>query len=157
MQQSPSWETYCRLFGQEILPLFGTPNSFIVFIVANQRTPFWVIRIQSTTKHPTSKKTILILSYYLYMSRDSSVGIATDYELDGWYSIPGKRKIFFSSPRRPDRLWGPPSLLSNGYQGSITGVKWPGREADHSPASSVEVKNGRARHPLFHTSSWRGA
>jgi hypothetical protein len=24
---------------------------------------------------------------------------------------------FFSSPPRPDRLWGPPSLLSNGYQG----------------------------------------
>jgi hypothetical protein len=23
----------------------------------------------------------------------------------------------FSSPRRPDRLWGPPSLLSNGYRG----------------------------------------
>jgi hypothetical protein len=24
---------------------------------------------------------------------------------------------FFSSPPRPERLWGPPSLLSNGYQG----------------------------------------
>jgi hypothetical protein len=24
---------------------------------------------------------------------------------------------FFSSPPLPDRLWGPPSLLSNGYQG----------------------------------------
>jgi hypothetical protein len=23
----------------------------------------------------------------------------------------------FSSPRRPDRLWGPPNLLSNGYRG----------------------------------------
>jgi hypothetical protein len=24
---------------------------------------------------------------------------------------------FVSSPRRPDRLWGPPNLLSNGYRG----------------------------------------
>jgi hypothetical protein len=25
--------------------------------------------------------------------------------------------IFFSSPPRPEQLWGPPSLLTNGYQG----------------------------------------
>jgi hypothetical protein len=53
-------------------------------------------------------------------SHDSSVGIALGYGLDdrgsrvrflagGWE--------FFSSPPRPERLWGPPSLLSNGYQG----------------------------------------
>jgi hypothetical protein len=36
------------------------------------------------------------------------------------------------------------------------GVKWPGREADHSPPSSVEVKSGGAMPPLPHTSSWRG-
>jgi hypothetical protein len=41
-----------------------------------------------------------------------------------------------SSSRRPDRFWGPPNLLYNGYQG----VKRPGREADHSPAASVEIK-----------------
>jgi hypothetical protein len=54
-----------------------------------------------------------------HQSRDSSVGIALGYGLDdrgsrvrfrgGWE--------FFSSPPRPERLWGPPSLLSNGYQG----------------------------------------
>jgi hypothetical protein len=30
-------------------------------------------------------------------------------------SSPGKGKVF-SSPRCPDRFWGPPSLLSNGYR-----------------------------------------
>jgi hypothetical protein len=30
---------------------------------------------------------------------------------------PGRFWEFFSSPPRPDRLWGPPSLLFNGYQG----------------------------------------
>jgi hypothetical protein len=43
---------------------------------------------------------------------------------------------------RPERLWGPPSLLSNGYQEGLSlGAKRPGREADHSPPSSAEVKN----------------
>jgi len=32
----------------------------------------------------------------------------------------------FSSPRRPDRLWDPPSLLSNGYRGSYRGGKAAG-------------------------------
>jgi hypothetical protein len=27
--------------------------------------------------------------------------------------------LIFSSPRRPDRPWGPPSLLSNGYRGLV--------------------------------------
>jgi hypothetical protein len=46
-----------------------------------------------------------------------------------------------SSPHRPDRLWSPPNLLSNGYQGLFPqGVKQPVREADHSPPASAEVK-----------------
>jgi hypothetical protein len=28
---------------------------------------------------------------------------------DNWASIPGVDKRFFSSPQRPDRLWGPPN------------------------------------------------
>jgi hypothetical protein len=51
-------------------------------------------------------------------SRDSSVGIATGYGLDDRdvpIRVPVGSRIF-SSPRRPDRLWGPPSL-SNGYRG----------------------------------------
>jgi hypothetical protein len=51
-------------------------------------------------------------------SRDSSVGIATGYVLDdrgvGVRVLVGSR--IFSSPQSPDRLWGPPSLMSNGYR-----------------------------------------
>jgi hypothetical protein len=50
---------------------------------------------------------------------DSTVGIATGYGLDGrgiGVRVP-VGTIFFSSPRRPDRFWGPSSLLSNGYRG----------------------------------------
>jgi hypothetical protein len=38
---------------------------------------------------------------------------------------------FFLSPRGPDRFWGPPSLLSNAYQGSFHGAKRQECEADH--------------------------
>jgi hypothetical protein len=42
---------------------------------------------------------------------DSSVGIATDYGLDSWGSIPGRDKRFFSTPQHTDRPWGPSSFL----------------------------------------------
>jgi hypothetical protein len=41
-------------------------------------------------------------------------GITKGYKIDGPSSIPGRAR-FFSSPQSPDRLWGPPSLQSNGY------------------------------------------
>jgi hypothetical protein len=53
----------------------------------------------------------------LNVSQDTSDSIATGYGLDGRGSIPGKGKKFFSTPQRPDWLWGPPSLLSNRYWG----------------------------------------
>jgi len=49
-------------------------------------------------------------------SSDSSVGIALGYGLNRG-SIPDGCWEFFSSPPRPERFWGPPRLLSNGYQG----------------------------------------
>jgi hypothetical protein len=77
--------------------------------------------------------------------------------MNGRGSIPGRGKRFLSSLQRPDRLWGPPSLLSNGYRRLSPGIKRPRREADRSPPSSAQVKNGEAVSPLLHTSSRRGA
>ena len=66
----------------------------------------------------------------------SSVGIATGYGLDG----PGIKsrwgEIFHTCPDRP---WGPPSLLYNGYGVFHVGKERPGRDADPSPPSSVVV------------------
>jgi hypothetical protein len=81
--------------------------------------------------------------YSLIWIRVSSGSIVSDYGLDDRGSIPGGGKGFFLYPLCPDRLWGPPILLYNGYRGVLSpGVKArPGRDADHSPPSSAEVVN----------------
>ena len=40
-----------------------------------------------------------------------------------------------------DLLWGPPSLLFNGYWRSLPVVKRPGRDVNHWPLFSADVKN----------------
>ena len=67
----------------------------------------------------------------------SSVGIATGYGLDG----PGIEFRWGGeiSLTCPDRLWGPPSLLYNGYRVFPGGKERPGRDADSSPLSSAVV------------------
>jgi hypothetical protein len=71
------------------------------------------------------------------------------YRLDVRGSIPGRDKGFYSTPQRSDRVWGPPSLLHNGYR-ELREVKRPRREANHTPPSSAEVNNGRVI-PLLYT------
>jgi hypothetical protein len=71
------------------------------------------------------------------VGRDSWVGIATRYGLDG-QGIESRWGRDFRT--RPDRPWGLPSRLYNGYRVSLPGVKRPGRGANHPPSSSAEVK-----------------
>ena len=68
----------------------------------------------------------------------NSVGIATDYGLDGQGIESGETR--FSA--RPDRTWGPPRLLYNGYRVFPGGKVRPGRAADHSPPSIAAVMEG---------------
>jgi hypothetical protein len=66
---------------------------------------------------PPSLRLMTVL--LLIWSQDSVVGIATGYGLDDRVvrvRVPVMSRIF-SSPRSPDRLWGPPSLISNAYRG----------------------------------------
>jgi hypothetical protein len=64
-----------------------------------------------------------------YRSRETSVCIGTGYGLLGRGLIPGKENRLFSTPQRPDWLWGPPTLLFNGYLGGggrVAGAwSWP--------------------------------
>jgi hypothetical protein len=98
---------------------------------------------------------LLVLCTLCLGSRDSAVGIATGCGLDdGWVGVrvPVGSRIFYS-PRRPDRLWGPPSLLSNGYRGLS------GREVKLTTHLKVVPRSRKCEsvHPLPHTPSWRSA
>ena len=59
----------------------------------------------------------------------SSVGIATSYGLDGPRIESRWGEIFRTCPDRP---WGPPNLLYNGYRLFPGGKERPGRHADPS-------------------------
>jgi hypothetical protein len=73
--------------------------------------------------------------------RDTSVSMVIRL----WAMRPGfdfwQQKRFFSSPARPDWLWGLPSLLFNGYRGYLLGDKaaeawsWP-----HTPHGLCLIK-----------------
>jgi hypothetical protein len=60
---------------------------------------------------------------YDAISQDSSAGVTTGWMV--WARFPVGEKIL-SSPQRSDRLWGPISLLSNGYPGLFPGGKEAG-------------------------------
>jgi hypothetical protein len=72
----------------------------------------------------------------------SVVGIATGYGLDGpgiESLLEGGGEIFRICPDRP---WGPPNLLYNGYRVFSGGKERPGRDTDQSPTSSAVVMKG---------------
>jgi hypothetical protein len=91
-------------------------------------------------------------------SQNISVGIVTGYGLQyGWGSDPYRGKSFLFptrsrpalGPAQPPIQWVPEAIS--------LGVKRPGREPDHSPPSSAEVKNGGAIPPFPHMSLWHSA
>jgi hypothetical protein len=138
----PVCSNACLSFVKHTVP----KNWYVIFLIVELQTSLWNfhnknnkythkfnnIRLQlfgllSVLQFSTSTKYV--------RSRDSAVGIATGYGLDDrgvGVRVPVGSTIF-SSPCRPDRLWGLPNLLS-------LGVKRQGREAGHSPPNSAEVK-----------------
>ena len=79
----------------------------------------------------------IIYIYILFMGRDSSLGIATRYRLDG-QGIESRwgGEIFRTHPDRP---WGPPNLLHKGYR-VFPGGKAAGAWRWTPTPSSAEVK-----------------
>jgi len=63
-------------------------------------------------------------------------------------SNPSEGEVFRT---RPDRPWGPPSLLCNGYRVFPGGKKRLGRGVDHPPPTSAEFKE---RVELYLYSPW---
>ena len=80
---------------------------------------------------------LISLSFHFLMGRDSSVGMATFYGLDG-PGIDLRWGQDFSHLFKP--ALGPTQSLIHWVHGLFPGVKWPGRGVDHPITSSTEVK-----------------
>jgi hypothetical protein len=63
----------------------------------------------------SNSKGIFLGIMFLYSTVDTATGYGLDDQGAG-VRVPVRARIF-TSPCRPDRLWGPPSLLSIGYRG----------------------------------------
>ena len=107
--------------------------------------------MKSTPSHPTSLRSIPILSSALCLSLPnglfpSDILAKTPHVfLFSWTFLclnPARDKRFICSPKRPDWFWDSPSLSFSVYQACFQGVKWTEREVDHSSPSSAKVKNG---------------
>ena len=110
------------MFRRAGLDFFGVGGSFMN--VGNQ-----------TPNYPTA-----ILVTFVGRVAQSVQRLARGWTVLG--SNPARGEIFLTCPDRP---WGPPSLLYNGYR-LFTGVKErSGRDADPSPAFSVVVVNGQSQ------------
>jgi hypothetical protein len=122
-----------------VLRIFGSENGNELFFSANK----WLC-----LRNVGDRK------YFVVLSQDSPVGIATGCGLDDRGLISGRGNTFFLTPQRP----GPTQPLIQWIPGSLSpGVKRPRRKADNSLLFSAEVKNRGTILPRHHTSSWRGA
>jgi hypothetical protein len=81
--------------------------------------------------------------FQIRKSRDSSVGIALGYGLDdrgSRFRFPAGAGNFSCNHRVQNGSGAHPTSYPMDIRGSFPGVKRPGREVDHSPPSSAEVK-----------------
>jgi hypothetical protein len=102
------------------LPLSDPKNLFLFIIVLLFRIPFLrlLFHLLRYSLLLFLLPFLFFLSLHLLRSRDSVVGIATGYGLEGGgvgVRVPVGSRIF--SSRRPDRLRLPANLLSNEYRG----------------------------------------
>jgi hypothetical protein len=93
-------------------------------------------------------------SPYVSGAMRTTYGIATGLRAGRpeFNSRQGQEIFLYATASKP--ALGPTQPPIQWVPGALSEVKRPEREADRSPSSSAEVKNGGAIPPLPHTSSW---
>jgi hypothetical protein len=121
-------------------PLLRFP---LYLIKKNQGADYNICRRYSLHRNSSNVSCVLV-PFLSCKSRHSSVGIALGYGLDDRGSrvrFPAGAWNFSLHHRVHNGSGAHPASYSVGTRGSFPGVKCPGREADHSPPSSAQVKN----------------
>jgi hypothetical protein len=122
-----------------LLPLFMvTLENLGCFLASWGKTfrRFGILRVSFSAFEKKTPVTCKELGHFVFLkssiahdrSRSSAVGIADGCRLDDrgvGVRVP-VGSIIFTSPYRPDRLWGPPNILSNGHRVSFPGGKAAG-------------------------------
>ena len=123
------FETTCWVF---IVQVQNNEQGNTAFVLAFF---IWVTTLDGNgARHANHQEIFIFRNIILFWWPGSSAVTATDCWLDG----PGVESRWGIIFRRP-YIWGPPSLLYNGYRVFPRGRKRPGRDADPSPRSSAEV------------------
>jgi hypothetical protein len=100
--------------------------------------------------HSAYTSLLVMFRFVLYIDRRWLI------EKPGFDSQGRQKIIQYSKASKP--LFGPTQIPVQWVLGALSlRVKWMEHEADHSPSSSVEIKNGGSIPPFPHTSSWHRA
>jgi hypothetical protein len=115
-------------------------------------TPQYVFMAWCLVKH---RANFTLLHFY--------VCIHSAYIIDEWYRtrlragwVPAGAGNFSLHCRVQTGFGAHRASIPMGTRGSFLGVRWAGREANHSPQSSSEVKNAWSHTSTLNTPSWSG-
>jgi hypothetical protein len=107
----------------------------------------------TTASFPIFRNSLFTNQQSAYRSRNSNYATQCAIGVRG----PARGMRFFSIPKIPNWVWGPPSLIIKGYQRFFAEVKGPGRDVYHPPPQySAEVTNEWSYTSTPRMSSWRG-
>ena len=119
------------------------------WVVSSTPRPLYSAEV---SRNPLNKGFLMfIIPFYLSRNIFYNVGPVAQsiYRLATGWAIRDRIPVGTRSSARPNRPWGPPSLLYNGYRVFPGGKVRPGRAADHSPPSSAAVLEQQSYTSLY--------